>query len=64
MPASGDKACRNCKLFVKGGVCPICNQSNFSRSWKGVIIVNDPTESEVAQLLEIKTPGRYCLWVK
>jgi len=62
--AGKDKACRKCKLLVKGSKCPICNGNDFSRSWKGVIFVKDPEGSEVAQLLEIKVPGRYCLWVK
>ena len=51
-------------MFVKGDVCPLCNQANFSRSWKGVILVVDPNESEIAKLLELKAPGKYCLWVK
>jgi RNA polymerase subunit RPABC4/transcription elongation factor Spt4 len=59
-----DKVCRNCKRFVEGSKCPVCNQSNFSRSWKGIVFVNDPNGSEVAQLLGIKAPGKYCLWVK
>jgi len=59
-----EKVCRNCKLFVKGNVCPVCNQANFTRIWKGIIIVNDPAGSEVAQLLGIKAPGKYCLWCK
>lgn len=59
-----DKVCRTCKRFVEGSKCPLCNQSSFSRSWKGIVVVTDPNESEVAQLLNIKAPGKYCLWVK
>lgn len=59
-----DKVCKSCKLFVKESVCPICRQSNFSRSWKGVIVVKDPSDSDVAKLLSITIPGKYCLWVK
>ncbi len=59
-----DKVCRACKRFVAGSKCPICNQSNFSRSWKGLVVINNPAESEVAQLLGINAPGKYCLWVK
>ncbi len=58
------KVCRECKLFVDGDVCPHCNESNFSRSWKGVVMVNDPNDSEIAQKLEITKKGKYCLWVK
>lgn len=59
-----DKVCRKCKRFVKGSECPICNQSSFSRSWKGIVVINDPEKSEIAQLLSIKHPGKYSLWVK
>ena len=59
-----DKVCRNCRRFVQGSKCPVCNQSNFSRSWKGTVVINAPQESEIAQLLSINHPGKYCLWVK
>ena len=58
------KVCRNCKLFVEGDSCPQCGESNFSRSWKGVVIINDPNGSEIAQHLEITKKGKYTLWVK
>lgn len=61
---TAEKVCRNCKRFVKSNVCPICNQANFTRTWKGILIVNDPADSEVAQSLGIKAPGKYALWVK
>jgi RNA polymerase subunit RPABC4/transcription elongation factor Spt4 len=59
-----EKVCRNCRLFVKSDSCPICNESNFSRSWKGMAIINDPTGSEIAKVLGVKMKGKYCLWVK
>ncbi len=59
-----DKVCRNCKRFVQGTICPVCNTASFSRTWKGVVVVNDPAASEVAKLLGITTPGKYTLWVK
>jgi len=62
--AQKDKVCRTCKRFVKGAACPVCGGSSFSRTWKGVVIVNDPAASEVAKTLDIKAPGKYCLWVK
>ncbi|MBU2519672.1 MAG: transcription elongation factor Spt4, partial [Nanoarchaeota archaeon] len=45
-------------------VCPACNQANFSRTWKGIIFVKDPANSEVAQYLGITNKGKYSLWVK
>ena len=59
-----EKVCRNCKRFVKGTVCPVCNQANFSRSWKGVIFIKDPAGSEVAKHLDITHKGKYSVWVK
>lgn len=59
-----DKVCKNCKLFVKGEKCPVCSMSIFSRTWKGIVYVKDPQNSEVAKLLNITIPGKYTLWVK
>ena len=59
-----EKVCRNCKRFVRESVCPVCRQSNFSRSWKGVVLISDPSGSEIAGALNITVPGKYCLWVK
>lgn len=58
------KVCKNCKLFVDGDQCPQCNESNFSHSWKGTVMINDPNGSEIAQFLKITAKGKYCLWVK
>jgi len=59
-----DKVCKNCKFFVKGEKCPICNLSSFSRTWKGLVYIKDPQNSDVAKLLRVAVPGKYCLWVK
>jgi DNA-directed RNA polymerase subunit E" len=59
-----EKVCRACKRFVEGTSCPVCSQANFTRVWKGILIVNDPANSEVAQLLGVTSPGKYALWVK
>lgn len=64
MVRSTEKVCRNCGRFVKEDKCPVCGGTDFSRSWKGVIFVNDPERSKVAQILDIKAPGKYCIWVK
>jgi DNA-directed RNA polymerase subunit E" len=59
-----DKVCKNCRRFVEGSVCPVCSQSQFSRSWKGIAIINNPNESEVAKVMGITVPGKYAIWVK
>ena len=58
------KVCRKCKRIVLGSKCPVCGVAEFSRTWKGVVLVNDPKGSEIAQLLELSVPGKYALWVK
>ena len=62
--AQREKVCRNCRLFVKGSICPLCKQSQFSRSWKGIVVINDPQGSEVAHVMGITAPGKYAIWVK
>jgi RNA polymerase subunit RPABC4/transcription elongation factor Spt4 len=59
-----EKVCRNCRLFVKGDKCPLCSESRFSRTWKGIVFIKDVNESEVAKLMGLKAPGKYCIWAK
>jgi RNA polymerase subunit RPABC4/transcription elongation factor Spt4 len=56
------QACRNCKRFTYDKVCPFCQSTNLSTSWKGMIIVHD-VESEVAKTLNLKEPGKYAIYV-
>ena len=58
------KVCRKCKRIVLEDKCPVCAVAEFSRTWKGVVLVNDPKGSEIASLLDLKVPGKYALWVK
>lgn len=58
-----EKVCRTCKRFVAEPKCPICNQSNFSTRWKGLVLIND-TNSEIAKGIGVKLPGKYCLFVR
>ena len=58
------KACNNCKIFVAGEKCPICNGSDLSESWKGRIYIFDAERSEIAKKLEIKRKGEYAIKTK
>lgn len=58
------KACRDCKIFVKGNKCPICDKSDFVETWKGRIYILDANKSEVAQKLGIKVKGEYAIKTK
>jgi len=56
-----EKACKKCRMIVEGDVCPICKGSDLTSSWKGMTIIFDPEESEIAKKLNITVPGRYAL---
>lgn len=55
------KVCNNCKIFVKGEKCLLCNGNDFSDNWKGRIFIFDAENSEVAKKLEIKAKGEYAI---
>ncbi len=58
-----EKACRKCRLIVTGDVCPVCKDSQLTRSWEGYIIVTDPN-GEVGTAIGAKFPGKYALKIK
>ncbi len=58
------KACKKCKIFVKGTNCPICSSSDLTNSWKGRIVVFDTEKSEIAKKLNIKIKGEYAIKTK
>lgn len=55
--------CRNCRRFTTEKECVICKSKDLSASWKGLAIIIDPSESEIAKNLNITTPGKYALFV-
>lgn len=55
--------CRNCKRFTTEKKCPVCLSTDLSASWKGLAIINDPKDSEIAKILDIGAPGKYALFV-
>ncbi len=58
------RACKKCrKIYDELKTCPECNEK-LSENWKGVIIVVDPENSEIAKKLNITKPGKYALIVK
>ncbi len=55
--------CRNCKRFTFEKICPVCKSTNLSTSWKGLVIILKPEESEIAKTLNIKEEGKFALYV-
>ncbi len=58
------KACKKCKIIVKGDKCPICNGTNFTTNIKGRVYIIDPMKSKVAEMLEVKVKGEYALRIR
>lgn len=56
-----EKVCVNCRIFVEGTQCPICQSSNFSTNFKGVMYIIDANNSMIANNLEIKSKGKYAI---
>lgn len=59
-----DKACKNCRFISNGPVCPNCKSTNLSDDWSGLVVIIDPSTSEVAKRMDLKAPGRYALRVR
>jgi len=55
------KVCKNCKIFVDGGECPLCKSTNFVTNWKGRIAVIDTERSAIGQKIGIKVKGEYAI---
>lgn len=59
-----EKACEKCHRIVEGDVCPVCGDSHLSEEWRGFVIIFEPENSQIAELMGVDTPGRYALRVR
>ncbi len=57
------KVCRNCKRFTEEKTCPVCKSKDLSPSWKGMVIILNSENSEMAKTLEINEKGKYAIYV-
>jgi len=58
-----EMACRKCKHVTTLKVCPNCKSSDLTPDWTGVVLVVDPTSSEISKTLGITTKGKYAIKV-
>ena len=58
------KACKQCKMFVEGDVCPGCKGNSFSTTWQGRIQFIDPARSFIAHEMNVKHKGEYTIKVR
>ncbi|MFB6204056.1 MAG: transcription elongation factor subunit Spt4 [Candidatus Nanohaloarchaea archaeon] len=60
-----ERACKNCHRLVEDETeCPVCKNNDLSESYSGLVVIYDPDDSEIAEKLNIQTPGRYAIRVK
>jgi len=57
------RACKSCHRLSEGETCRVCNAPT-SQYWSGYMAIVDPDNSEIARIMEIKTPGEYALKVR
>lgn len=60
------KACRSCRALVEREVqmCPVCGSKEFADEWEGVIIIINPSESEIAKSTDLKERGRFVVKIE
>jgi len=58
-----EMACRKCKFVTTLKVCPSCKSSDLTPDWNGVVLVVDPTNSEISKTLNITKKGKYAIKV-
>ena len=58
-----EMACRKCKFVTVGKVCPVCKSSDLTPDWNGIVLVVDPTNSEISKTLGITQKGKYAIKV-
>ena len=59
-----EKACKNCRLIVVGDVCPVCKDSELTKTWEGYILMANPKDSQIAGAIGAGAPGKYALKIK
>lgn len=61
---ASNKACKICKIIYEGANCPNCGSNETVKDYKGLMIIFDPQNSEIAKNLKITQPGEYAIKVK
>lgn len=56
-------ACRKCKYVTTGKVCPACKSSDLTPDWTGIVLIVEPSGSQIASTLGITAKGKYAIKV-
>lgn len=58
-----EMACRKCKFVTTAKLCPVCKSSDLTPDWNGIVLVVDPSNSEISKTLGITQKGKYAIKV-
>ena len=58
-----EMAWRKCNFVTTGKVCPVCKSSDLTPDWNGIVLVVEPTNSQIASTLGITAKGKYAIKV-
>ena len=58
------RVCRQDRMFVDEGNCPICKNADFAMAWQGRISVIDAGKSFIAKKAGIAREGDYALRIR
>lgn len=58
-----EMACRKCKYVTTGKVCPACKSSDLTPDWTGIVLIVEPSGSQIASTLGITSKGKYAIKV-
>lgn len=56
-------ACRKCKGITTSKICNNCGSSDLSPDWIGIVLVDDPDNSQIAHSLGITKKGKFAIKV-
>ena len=64
--ASNRLVCRECHRVNEADaeVCEVCGSSSLTEDWAGYVVIAHPETSEIAQEMQVDTPGAYALKVR
>ena len=58
------RVCRQCRVFVEEGSCPVCHNADFATTWQGRITIIDSEKSFVARKAGVSREGDYAIKVR
>ncbi len=59
-----EKVCKQCgRIIEEGNECVVCKTKDLTTTFKGILIIFDVNESEIAKISGKNVPGKYAVKV-